>query len=218
MGCTVLIYCFLVTTIIYFVNYDAYQHWNQVRSPGSSESHFVRVILDWITWDAKLRKHYLEAKQWLSLQCSLCKPRPLFEAMIFACCKCMESPTLYFFCAIYSLLRATPMLLQEFYRCSMPGNIHVQQAYSLHGATFTYKIHILVSATLRVVTPTNPLRYLFAYREYTLLGTCNALLTQFLSVFHSLPIWVTSGSDPDCDPGHQLSSCDPVSTLAHIPL
>jgi len=33
--------------------------------------------------------------------------------------------------------RATPinlLLLQEFYPCSMPGNIHVQQTYSLHEA------------------------------------------------------------------------------------
>ena len=53
-----------------------------------------------------------------------------------------------------------------------------------------------VAASLQVATPTNPSRYLFAYREYTLPGTCNALLTQFLSMFHSLPIRVTSGSYP----------------------
>ena len=149
--------------------------------------------------------------------------------MIFACCKCTESPALvhmHAIIAIYSLLRATPinlLLLQKFYSCSMPGNIHVQQTYSLHETTSTYISHVLVSASLQVATPTNPSRYLFAYREYTLLGTCNALLTQFLSVFHSLLIRVTSGSypgltriairvwpgllsgsDPDCYPGQQL--------------
>ena len=84
----------------------------------------------------------------------------------------------------------------------MQGNIHVQQIYSMHEATSTYASHVLVSASLQVATPTNPSRYLFAYHEYTLLGTCNAFLTQFLSVFHSLPIRVTSQSDPDCYPGH----------------
>ena len=119
--------------------------------------------------------------------------------MIFASCKCTESPALvhmHTIIAIYSLLRATPinlLLLQKFYSCSMPGNIHVQQTYSLHETTSTYTSHVLVSASLQVATPT---RYLFAYREYTLLGTCNALLTQFLSVFHSLPIRVTSRSYP----------------------
>ena len=52
---------------------------------------------------------------------------------------------------------------------------------------------------LGLAIPTYPSRYLFVYREYTLLGTYNALLTQFLSVFHSLPI--------------RVSSRDPVSTL-----
>jgi len=119
--------------------------------------------------------------------------------------------------AIYSLLRATPinlLLLQKLYSCSMPGNIHVQQTYSSHETTST---HVLVSASLQVATPTNPSRYLFAYREYTLLGTCNALSTQFLSVFHSLPIRVTTGSHPGLTQIAirviRVSSCDPVSTL-----
>ena len=122
--------------------------------------------------------------------------------------------------AIYSLLRATPinlLLLQKIYSCSMPGNIHVQQTYSLYETTSTYTSHVFVSASLWVATPTNPSRYLFAYREYTLLGTCNALLTQFLSVFHSLPIRVTSGSYPGLTRIAirviRVSSCDPVSTL-----
>ena len=148
------------------------------------------------------RKINLEVQQRLPLQHSLREPRPLFEAMIFASCKCMESPALvhmHAIIAIYSLLRATPinmLLLQKLYSCSMPGNIHAQQTYSLHETTSTYTSHVLVSASLQVATPTNPSRYLFAYREYTLLGTCNALLTQFLSVFYSLPIRVTSGSHP----------------------
>jgi len=79
----------------------------------------------------------------------------------------------------------------------------MQQTYSLHEATSTYTSHVFVSASLWVATPTNPSRYLFDYREYTLLGTCNTLLTQFLSVFHSLPIRVTFWSDPDCYPGQQ---------------
>ena len=122
--------------------------------------------------------------------------------MVFASCKCTESSTLVYMhaiIAIYSLLRATPInlqLLQKFYSCNMPGNIHVQQTYSLHETTSTYTSHVLVSASLQVATPTNPWRYLLAYREYTLLGTWNALLTQLLSVFHSLPIRVTSRSDP----------------------
>ena len=81
--------------------------------------------------------------------------------------------------------------LQEFYPCSMPGNIHVQQTYSLHEATSTYASHTLVSASLRAATPTE--RYLFAYRNYALLSTCNPLLTPFLIVFHRLLIQVTSG-------------------------
>ena len=124
--------------------------------------------------------------------------------MIFASCNCTESPALvhmHAIIAIYSLLRATPinlLLLQKFYSCSMPGIIHVQQTCSLHKTTSTYTSHVLVSASLQVATPTNPSRYLFAYREYTFLGTCNA---QFPSMFHSLPIRVTSGSDLDCYPG-----------------
>jgi len=106
--------------------------------------------------------------------------------MIFASCKCPESPALvHMHIAIYSLLRATPinlLLLQKFYSCSMPGNIHVQQTYRLQA---TYTSHVLVSASLQVVTPTNPLRYLFAYCEYALLGTCNALLTQCSTVYQS---------------------------------
>jgi len=46
--------------------------------------------------------------------------------------------------AIYSLLRATPsdlLLLQEFYPCSMLGNIQVQQIYSLH------KVSLPIQAT-----------------------------------------------------------------------
>jgi len=114
---------------------------------------------------------------------------------------------------IYSLLRATPINLQKFYSCSMPGNIHVHQTSSLHETTSTYTSHVLVSASLQVATPTNPSRFLFAYREYTLLGTCNAL-TQFLSVFHSLPIRVTSRSYPGLTwIAIRVSSCDPVSTL-----
>ena len=57
--------------------------------------------------------------------------------------------------AIYNLLRATPidlLLLQEFYPCSMLGNIHVQQIYGLHEVTST---HVLVPANLQVATPTN---------------------------------------------------------------
>jgi len=128
--------------------------------------------------------------------------------MIFVSCKCTESPALvhmHAIIAIYSLLKGTPinlLLLQKFYSCSMPGNIHVQQIYSLHETTSTYISHVFVSASLQVATPTNPSRYLFAYREYTLLGTCNTLLTQFLSMFHSLPIQVTSGSPGH--PGQQL--------------
>jgi len=46
-----------------------------------------------------------------------------------------------------------------------------------------------------VSSTTDPSRYLFVYHEYTLLGTYNASLTIFLNMFHSLPIWVTFGSD-----------------------
>ena len=85
--------------------------------------------------------------------------------------------------AIYSLLRAMPinlLLLQELYPCSMPGNIHMQQTYSFHEATSTYTSHFLVSASLQVATRTNPLRYLFAYCEYTLLGTVGPPLSEHL--------------------------------------
>ena len=102
--------------------------------------------------------------------------------------------------AIYSLHKATYinlLLLQEFYPCSI---FTCSRLFSLHEATYTYTSHVLVSANLQVATPTNPSRYLFVYCEYTLLGTCTALLTQFLSVFHSLPIRITSRSDLDCFP------------------
>ena len=165
------------------------------------------------------RKINLEVQQCLPQQHSLREPRPLFEAMILASCKCTESPAhvhMHAIIAIYSLLRATPinmLLLQKLYSCSMPGNIHVQQTYSLHETTSTYSCvcKLTGSHTYQSVEIS------FAYREYTLLGTCNALLTQFLSVFHSLPIRVISGSDPDCYPGQRVirvSSCDPVSTLS----
>jgi len=172
------------------------QRWNPV---GSTGSHFVqiirvrpslKIIWDWITWDTKVRNHDLEVQQRLLLE-----PHPLFEAMIFACCKCTESPALvhmHAIIAIYSLLRATPinlLLLQKFYSCSMPGNIHVQQTDSLYETTSTYTSHVLVSASLQVATPTNPSRYLFAYHEY--IGTCNALLTQSVPQFTNP---VTSGS------------------------
>ena len=96
------------------------------------------------------------------------EPCPLF-AMIFACYKYMESQTSYFCVhyakiSYYSVHRATPinpLLFQECYPYSMPGNIILQQTYSLHEATSTFVSHVLVSASLRVATPTNPSRYLF---------------------------------------------------------
>jgi len=75
-----------------------------------------------------------------------------------------------------------------------------------------------VNPTVYFTLSFNLSRYLFAliYREYILLGACNALLTQFLSVFHSLPI----GSRPlDCYPGHQViwvSSCDLVYVGVYV--
>ena len=86
------------------------------------------------------------------------EPHPLFKAMIFACCKCTENSALYFFCTYacknchlqLDQSNAINLLLQEFSPCSMPGNIHVRQTYSLHKATSTYTSHVLVSASLRI--------------------------------------------------------------------
>ena len=151
-------------------------------------------------WAAKLRKHDMEAQWWLPLQYSLREPRPLFETMILLAANGRESRPLFLYCICTlqfpftaSCSEPCPLLLQEL---SMPRNIHVQQTYSLHEATSTYKSHVFMSTSLRVATPTNPSVYLLAYREYTLLGTWNALFAQFLSVFHSLPIQATSGSHP----------------------
>ena len=92
----------------------------------------------------------------------------------------------------------------------------MHQTYSLHKATFTYTSHILVSASLWIATPTDPSRCLFVYCEYALLGTYNALLTQFLSVFHSLIIRVTSGGLLVGHPGQQLWLGFNADTHTHI--
>ena len=165
----------------------------------------------------------MEAQWRLPLQHSLSESRPFFQNNDFICCKCTGSHTLYFFFAYayynchlqlaqshahYCCRSSTTAVCQGIFTCSRL--IACMKPLPPIQATF------FMSTSLRVATPTNPSRYLLAYREYTLLGTWNALLTQFLSVFHSLPIRVTSGSDPDCYPDHrviQVSSRDPVSTL-----
>jgi len=179
-----------------------HQRWNRVGQLGHILSQFTNYpvwpglyhvrreiykLRSWSTTTATMRckirfvshTHFL--KQWYLLVTNAQEPHPSSFVHMHATI------------AIYNLLKATPidlLLLQEFYPCSMLGNIHVQQIYSLHEVTST---HILVSASLQVATPTNPSRYLFAYSEYTMLSTCNALLVQFLSVFHILPIQITSG-------------------------
>ena len=156
------------------------------------------------------------------------EPHPLLATMILACCKVDREPhSLFLVCmhetiVIYSCTEPRPSI-NYCWRGSTPAECqgilfcnYVQQTYSLHEATSTYTSHVLVFASLQVATPTEPLRYLFIYHEYTLLGTYNALLTQFLNMFYSLPMWVTSRSDPDCYLGqwvNRVSSHDPVSKL-----
>ena len=120
--------------------------------------------------------------------------------MIFASCKCMESPTLNFFCA-YACNNWHLQLVQSHAHwsaavagvlpLSMPGNIHMQQTYSLHEATSTYTSHVLVSASLWVATPTNPSRYVFAYHDYTLLRRYLQLVVNILS--KSVPQFTNPG-------------------------
>ena len=41
----------------------------------------------------------------------------------------------------------------------------------------------------------------------------NALIAQILTCASILAIWVKTGSDPDYDPGHRVSSCHLISML-----
>ena len=162
----------------------------------------------------------MEAQQWMPLQRLLVVSHTHFSIQwyLLAVNTRRAMPLISFVhmhatIAIDSLHSATPinlLLSQEFYPCNVPRNIKVQQTYSLH--FHLYKPRFCVCS---IAAPTNSSRYLFVYREYTLLGTCNTSLTQFLSMLHSLPIQVTSRSDPDCYPGQQLwpsFNADPYST------
>ena len=114
---------------------------------------------------------------------------------------------------IYNLHRATPinsLLLQGFYSCSMPGNIILQSRAAdlqlVRSHFYLCKPRYCVSKLTGSHTHRS-IEISICYHEYILLGTCNTLLTQFLNVlsmFHSLPIQVTSGSDPDCYPSQRV--------------
>jgi len=100
---------------------------------------------------------------------------PTFETMILLAANAPGAPPLISLVRMLQLSfkacsEPCPLLLQELYHCSVPRNIHVQQTYSLHEATSTYTSHVFVSTSLRLATPTNPSKYLLAYREYTLLS------------------------------------------------
>ena len=115
---------------------DCDWHWNRVGSSGSTG---LKIIWVWPGLDhvrQKLRKAwYGRITADATATFAYHEPHPLFEAMIFTCCKCtplISCMHIHAKIAIYSLHRATPinLMLQEFYTCSMPGNIHMQQTYS----------------------------------------------------------------------------------------
>jgi len=200
---------------VYICNYKVLMlfSWNQVRSPINQViwqfRYYVSARLDHVrceiekstsaTMDATATFAYCEpCPLWYLLAASAQRVTPLIS------CVHMHATI-----AIYNLHRATlinPLLVQELCQGISSWN-HMQQTNSLHEVTYTYTSHVLVSASLKVATPTDPSRYLFVHGEYTLLGTYNVLLTNFLSVFHSLSIRVTSRiavrvSGPSGSAGH----------------
>ena len=100
---------------------------------------------------------------------------------LFLVCICMQ-PSPFTACTeprplIHCCCRScTPVVCQGILSCN-----HVH-------ATSIYTNHALVFASLGIARLTDPSRYLFVYREYTLVGTYNASLSPFLSKFHSWPI------------------------------
>ena len=74
-----------------------------------------------------------------------------------------------------------------------------KQTYSLHEAISTFASHVPMSASLRGATITDPSRYLFAivnihsYRYLQCIVNTNSEHVRITV----LPIWITSGSDPD---------------------
>ena len=111
---------------------------------------------------------------------SCTEPRPL----IHCCCR-------------------TPRVLPLQYTMEYYSTNNMQQTYSLHKATSTFRSHVPVFASLQEAAPTDPSRYQFFVCIHIV---CNMSLTQFISAFHSF-----------IDLGQRVirvSCCDPVSTVS----
>ena len=76
----------------------------------------------------------------------------------------------------------TPRVLPLQYTMEYYSTNNMQQTYSLHKATSTFRSHVPVFASLQEAAPTDPSRYQFFVCIHIV---CNMSLTQFISAFHS---------------------------------
>jgi len=133
------------------------------------------------------------------------EPHPLFLV-----CICMQQLPFTACIVPHPLIccrSSTPAICQGILSCN-----HVQWSYNLHEATSIFTSHILVSTSLNVAIPTNPMGYQFLSWVYI----ARFLQCVISTISECVPQFITSGSDPDHYPDQwviQVSSRDQVLML-----
>ena len=196
-----------------------YQRWNRVGSPGSIGSRFVwirpdlKVIRVWLGLDhvsCKIKKARYESTMTAAAATFASWATPTFQNNDFACCNCTGSSAPYFFSAHACYNCHLKLSQSHAHYCCRSSTIAVCQGI------FTCSILIACMSHFHLYKPRCCVYKLTGSHTYQsiVIFTClswvyiarylKCVLTQFLSVFHSLPIRVTSRSDPDCYLGQQL--------------
>ena len=133
----------------------------------------------------------MEAQQWMSLQRSLIMSHTHFSKQWNLLINALRAPPLIYcvHCMQQLLFTACteshPLICCCCRSCSMPGAADLKLARS-HFHLYNPRSCVCKLAGSHTYQSIK----IFIYREYTLLGTCNASLIQFMNMFHNLPIRV----------------------------